>query len=458
MSTKDLFLAGAVLKTGGVADFSAFTKLKIAQPTVNDIDHAATVQFVNTALSSLTGVDGNVGKHEIVLNAIGTGLVTVVGTATSGGLVQKVTDHEDKLNNATTGVVAVLGSNSSGLVQKVNNIDSRLDTFLTAAADSINGVDRLTEVVSAINNLSQKDIDILINADAIQNQLTDLRNFFGQNQASIEAAVATSWSAISRTSSDSFELSAMAPSGLGIQLINSVPLVYGLDPASNTMDVATSVSSSGQVILETGVSGSFNVTATNGVRTIKTSVTVTASSSWAIQIKQYNSPAFTLPPPEPLVISQFPSVYKFVVQNGIIDGNKTVKPGVFAVQQSGLVDIYGGTGSATIQVMKVSDNSIYASAIFMVMDSWDAITSKAVGNPAFVVPAPPSMSPDNGVITYSLGTLAADQTNDVISLTVVNGVTSVNILGAGRRQLIASQGSIGTDQITVTAMQFVTAT
>jgi hypothetical protein len=92
------------------------------------------------------------------------------------------------------------------------------------------------------------------------------------------------------------------------------------------------------------------------------------------------------------------------------------------------------------------------------MDPWVALTSKAVGNAAFVVPAPPSMSPDNGPITYSLGTLTADQTNNVISLTVVNGVTSVNIIGVGRRMLIASQGSIGPDQINVTAMQFVTAT
>jgi hypothetical protein len=173
--------------------------------------------------------------------------------------------------------------------------------------------------------------------------------------------------------------------------------------------------------------------------------------TWSITPKLYNIGGFDLTPPPVLSSAAFPGEYKYVILNGLIDGNKTYKAGLCTLQQNGHVDVSGGTGSCMIQIIKVADNTVAHSAMLMIYDSWESITPKSSTDPDFTLVAPPSMTTDNGPITYSLQPLMPGDTNEVIGL---SGAT-VSILSAGSRMIMATQGIAGPGQINVFAMQVI---
>jgi len=515
---KDLYLQGAVLKKDkSLADFSAYTKIKAATPSVaapynpaadNLKDNVVTVDYVSKALNGAnftTNAAADLTAFAKIKAA--TPVVTAPYNPTADDLKDNVVtvDYVSKALNganfttsaadlttftsvkaATPVTVSLLNTPSSTVKNQVVNVDyvsnviqdalattvdgakvsritqleSRVNTFMDAISTDDNKVNTLTEVLNLVNSLSgTQGTNLITTFNAVSARITNFENFLGQNQESITQATLTDWPAVSKLTTDApFQLN--RPTGLGFPDLQND--TYALVGESS---IVASVSTSGLVTLvNQAAAGTFTVSATNSVRTVTTLVTITAPPvapvvTWTLQPANYNSSSFYLTPPSPLIggsgsNSQFPSVYKFVVQGGTVDGNKTVKTGVFSLQNNGSVDFYGGTGSATIQIIRVSDSFLYASAMFFVRDPWTSITPKLVGGANFTLTPPPSMDVSlNGAITYSLGPLTFGDTNEVISLTG----NTVQILSAGSRMIMATQSPSGGSQIRVTALQVVTA-
>jgi hypothetical protein len=526
--TKDLYLQNAVLKKDkSLADFTAYTSFKVAQPLVADANAPSNEE--KNIVATVGHVDDLLGGAKFTRNAIadlksfGSGVkaatpvvttphspadekkdfvatVGYVSTALHGAnftgskadlssfsgvkvvtpeLVPFLSEPEENAKNDAATVHYVSKAIESALaatvdgakVSRVARLENRLDTFLLTATTDDNTVNTLTEVLTLVNSLSgAQGTNLISTFNSVSARITNFENFLGQNQESITQATFTEWPAVSKlTTNTTFQLE--RPTGPGFPVLkdgsgNDIPTTYALVGESS---IVASVSTSGLVTLaNSATAGTFTVSATNSVRTVTTIVTITAPAApppvvtWTLQPANYNSSSFTLTAPAGFS-GTFPQyIYRIAGANvsgsGVIvdpnDPDVTIKSGVFSLLTNGNVNFLGGTGSAMIELVKASDNTVANSAMFMVRDPWTSITPKLVGGANFTLTAPPSMNVGlNGAISYSLGPLPVGETNEVISLTG----NTVQILAAGSRMIMATQGASGPGQIRVSALQVVTA-
>jgi hypothetical protein len=462
MSIKDLFLNGALLKRGGEADFSSFTNLKITTPLAGaNSQTVASVGYVTNALNSLSGSGGDVGVLK-----------------------------------------ATVGDSNSGLVQQVNAISTRVNTFLDVVSTDNGTIDTLKEIIASVNSLdSAQGADILTKFNAVTSQLTDVYAFFGQTKESVEAAIAVTWPTVYRTTMDGNFFTLLAPSGAGIQ--GGSAITYALQ---GTSALVKSISSSGLVELMGGETGSFTVTATNGIRTVQANVVVV--EGWMIEAKLFGNANFNLTPPASLANASFPSEYQYIASNvannaftvsttGSVtinaEGNGTIQikklsdnsipfssilminpwtipsknlydddfqvsitgvtgaiPSVFkyiasnvtgnafSVSETGYVTINNAAGTGTIKLVTTAGGAVQYSAVFTVTNNWPAVSPKSLIASSFILTPPTSMNPVNGAITYSV--MEYDNPG-VFSLSQNNGIYTITPHATGSRMITAMQGT-----------------
>jgi len=168
MANRDIYLNGALLKKNGLADFSKFTNVKLAELSASpDNTSAATVKYVKDQLHVLSS--GTVAGQTTQLADHTTQLASHA---------TQLAEHATQLAAHTT----QLGSHDTRILAE----KARIDTMLNNAGV----LDTFAEVVERINSLdSAQGTDILTKFNNVQQQLNLLYSYFNQTQASIAAHV-----------------------------------------------------------------------------------------------------------------------------------------------------------------------------------------------------------------------------------------------------------------------------
>ena len=339
--TKDLYLQGAVLKKDkSLADFSAFTTVKVAQPSVADVYAPSTeekkivstvgyvdallagAKFTKDATVDLSSFASGIKAVTPVVSAPHAPAESMKNQVVNVDYISKTlnsanfTTSKADLSGFTGGVKAVTPQTVSLLdtpsttvkndvvtieyvnsalndalvttidgnkVSRVARLETRFNTFMEAESTNDQQVNTLTELLNLVNSLSgNQSSDLIATFNSVSNRIANFENFLGQNQASIEYATETSWPAVSKLTTDAtFQLSQPTGRGFPVIYVDGVAqsTVYAL---VGTSSLVSSVSSAGLVTLASpAVAGTFRVSATNSVRTVTTIVTIAAPSTGA---------------------------------------------------------------------------------------------------------------------------------------------------------------------------------
>jgi hypothetical protein len=207
--------------------------------------------------------------------------------------------------------------------------------------------------------------------------------------------------------------------------------------ATNVVNNSFSVSPSGYVIITGTGMGTMQL-----VKVSDSSVAYSGTlmiTNWMIPSKNIYDADFQLS------IPGFNSTgYEYVADN--------VTNGAFSVSTSGFVTINNAAGAGNIKVKNTTTLAVKYSTNFTVTNDWPAAIPRALSAGDYVLAPPPSMLPENGAITYSMGWLMPGDTNEVFSII---GAKLIHPIEVGSREISASQG-IGQDEMIVTVTLFVT--